>query len=278
MKITDAPEPALSEEAPLSIGARRIPYSLDGSGPAALLFIHGWCGNQQFWRHQVGALETDRMLVTVDLAGSGRSSALPDPTPSKSTSIAAMAADVAEVADHLELEDVVLVGHSMGGLVALEAARILGTRCRLIVGVDTFTDARFYTRRPDAEIDRRCEEIALDYEAFVVAMIERITAPDLDPAIRRWIGREMVRVDLRHALASLRALLEWDIETFWPTVECPCETINSAALAGVETVPGLDRLQVVPIENCGHFPMIERPAEFNRLLLDILVRNGLSAG
>ncbi|MHA6686028.1 alpha/beta fold hydrolase [Mesorhizobium sp. A556] len=275
--MVDRSRPAGHEEAVLSIDGRQIAYTVHGRRSAALVFIHGWCGNQSFWRYQTEALEAGRMLVTIDLAGSGMSSASSGPT-RESTSIDGLGSDVVKVADHLGLEDIVLVGHSMGGPVALEAARILGPRCRLVVGVETFTDPYFYARRPADEVDRRCAEIAMNYEAFIGSMIDRITDADLSPETRLWIFREMTRGGLRPALVSLRALLEWDIERCWPMVECPCEAINSGSLAGGATVRGLTGLRIALIENCGHFPMIERPAEFNRCLLDILTRHGLRPG
>ena len=75
-------------------------------------------------------------MVALDLAGHGDSG-----VNREAWSMTNFGADVAAVADTLQLEDIILVGHSMGGQVALEAARLLKGRVKMIVGADTL-DAR----------------------------------------------------------------------------------------------------------------------------------------
>jgi pimeloyl-ACP methyl ester carboxylesterase len=254
------------------MGEPRITHALDGielhstrfgAGATTVIFIHGWSCGKSFWRGQTlpaaRATLGNRQLVTLDLAGHGRSTAASE---QRVWSMAAFGADVVAVADDLAAERIVLVGHSMGGPVALEAAMQLGDRCRLVLGVDTFTDAAFYGALPDATIAARCARFAADYAGTIAQMVERITAPTAAPALRAWIARTMARTDPAIGVAVLAQLLAWDIEARWPSVRCPVATINSAPLARQGRQLALAGLAVRELDGVGHFPMLEAPAAF----------------
>jgi pimeloyl-ACP methyl ester carboxylesterase len=89
-------------------------------GVAQIVFVHGWACDRSYWRHQMDAFP-GKTVVAVDLAGHGDSG-----TGRGSWTMPAFGADVVAVMDDLHLDDVVLVGHSMGGDVILEAALVLG--------------------------------------------------------------------------------------------------------------------------------------------------------
>ena len=185
-----------------------------------------------------------------------------------------LARDVVAVADALSLPDTIVIGHSMGGAVAVEAAILMPGRCRSVLGVDSFTDASFYRRRSQTEIRARHRIFAMDFAGAVSAMVRRITL-DGGPAVADWIASEMGRCPPATALAQLDALLDWDIEARWPLLPCPAETINSAVLSrGIETVPDLRGLQVHEMDRVGHFPMLEDPARFSGLVGEIVRRHG----
>jgi pimeloyl-ACP methyl ester carboxylesterase len=249
----------------------KVSFTTHGiSGPIVIL-LHGWCCSQKFWRPQVWALSDAFRIVAVDLAGHGVSAAPSPPL----ESIEAFADGVIAVADELRAKDAVLIGHSMGGAVAIEAALRLGPRCSFVLGVDTFTDASFYRRRPTSEIRARLAIFARDFEQTMVAMIESITSIDAGAVLRRWIAEEMVATDPDIALPALEALLQWDIESRWPMLRCPIETINSAALSANGEQIALDGLRVQLMRKTGHFPMLERPEQFNALVRAVLRRRGI---
>lgn len=175
------------------------------------------------------------------------------------------------MADALGADEVALVGHSMGGAVAIEAATRLGSRCRLVLGVDTFDEAAFYRRRPANEIAARRAIFAEDFAGTMRRMVRDITDPSADPALVAQIGEAMAASDPAIALDVLEALLAWDIEARWPTLSIPVSTINSAWLARRNELLELPGLEAVRLEGVGHFPMMEDPAAFNRLALERLV-------
>ena len=112
-----------------------IHYEAMGSGSPTLLFIHGWNCDRRYWAGQLAYFAEKHQVVAIDLAGHGESG-----LQRTEWTISQFGADVASVADQLALDDVILVGHSMGGPVALEAARQLEGRVKTIIGADTLND------------------------------------------------------------------------------------------------------------------------------------------
>jgi len=271
------PRAGVSWEPPVAAAAlshgEPIAYSVLEAPSPLVLFIHGWCCNQAYWRKQMAALRGRVRLAALDLSGHGLSRRTPD----RDWSIEGFGADAIAVADALDADEVVLIGHSMGGPVALEASLGLGERCRLIVGVDTFTDAAFYRRLPREAIEMRKLTFAADFPGAMASMIEAIAAPGDEPGLIDWIAGEMTKTGPRIALPVLEALLSWDIERRWPMRRAPVETINSkeGALRGVQIpLPGLG---LHALDAVGHFPMLEAPRVFNAALLSILKRHGVDA-
>src|SRR6267143_1352983 len=101
----------------------------------ALVLVHCWTCDSSFWQDQVARLAKSRQVVTLDLAGHGRSGRT-----RKDYTMEAFGQDVKAVADKLKLDRMVLVGHSMGGAVILEAAKRLGSRVVGLVPIDTLLD------------------------------------------------------------------------------------------------------------------------------------------
>src|SRR5689334_9084935 len=80
-----------------------------GDGDTALLFLHGWCGTHDYWKHQVDLFAKDYKVVTIDQAGHGKSD-----KDRKDWTIHNLALDVGVVVNMLKLKRVILIGHSMG--------------------------------------------------------------------------------------------------------------------------------------------------------------------
>ncbi len=89
-----------------------------GQGDMALVFLHGWCGDREYWKNQVGVFAADYRVVAIDQAGHSESG-----KGRKAWTGDSLAGDVEAVVKALGLKRVILVGHSMAGWVALLAAK-----------------------------------------------------------------------------------------------------------------------------------------------------------
>lgn len=247
-----------------------IHYTVWGDRGPFVMLLHGWSCNQDFWRRRIDSRSDTRRVVAVDLPGHGRSA----PASRRRWSIEALAADAKAVADALSADRLALIGHSMGGAVALEAALQLGPRCALVLGVDTFTDAAFYRRRARDEVRARLSVFAHDFPGAIETMVRQITSDGAERDVVNWIAGSMAAAEPQVALPVLEALLDWDIEARWPRLQCPVETINSAVLAENGEQLALPGLVVHGMEAVGHFPMLEAPERFDALVLAVLARRG----
>jgi len=102
-----------------------------GNGDRVVLAAHGITGNHRSWQGVARALGPDVSLVAPDLRGRGSSGKLTAPY-----GMRAHAEDLVAVLDHLDLDRVVLAGHSMGAYVATSAATIHPSRWSRVVLVD----------------------------------------------------------------------------------------------------------------------------------------------
>lgn len=94
-----------------------IAFTRQGEGPP-LVFVHGWSCDQAYWREQVGHFAGRHTVVTVDVAGHGKSG-----LERADWTMTSFGGDVAAVLEELDLRDAILIGHSMGGDVITAAAR-----------------------------------------------------------------------------------------------------------------------------------------------------------
>jgi pimeloyl-ACP methyl ester carboxylesterase len=235
------------------------------------MLLHGWCCSQAFWRLQTERLSGGFRLIAIDLPGHGLSAASQPP---RRWPIEGFGSDAVAVADALSADKLALIGHSMGGAAALEAALRLRSRCPLVLGVDTFTDAAFYRRRPRAEVEARKQAFADDFPGAMEKMVRQITADHIARRMVDWMAGAMAGAEPRVALLILGALLAWDIEARWPLLRSPVETINSTMLTQNSEQLALAGLRVHFMDAVGHFPMLEDPGRFNALTLAILKRHG----
>lgn len=110
-----------------------IEYHLYGKAETALVLVHGWSADSSYWQKQIAPLKAKYTVVTLDLAGHGASA-----KNRTAWTMESYGEDVASVVRQIPNARVILVGHSMGGPVVLEAAPRIGDRVIGIVGVDTF--------------------------------------------------------------------------------------------------------------------------------------------
>ncbi len=113
-----------------------IAYTARGEGDVALVFIHGGFADRSFWSRQLEVFAGRYRTVALDLAGHGASGK--DRT---EWTLGAFGEDVLAVMDALRLRRTVLIGNSLGGPVALEAARRAPERVLGVIAVDTLQDA-----------------------------------------------------------------------------------------------------------------------------------------
>jgi pimeloyl-ACP methyl ester carboxylesterase len=244
-----------------------IAYTAQGEGDTALVFIHGGFADQSFWDHQAASFAGRYRVVTLDLAGHGASGA-----DREAWTLAAFGDDVLAVVEGLDLRRVVLLGNSMGGPVALEAARRMPERVIALIGVDTFHDggARIEPEQWRARIDA----LGDDFAGTCRQMVKALFHEDVRPELVADVERQMCDPARAVAVRALEAFEGYDMGAAMKAVRVPIRSLNGDLYpTNVEGnrrfAPGFE---AIVFEHTGHYPMLERPEEFNRALADLLDR------
>lgn len=244
----------------------RIHYETAGQGRPAVVLVHCWTCDSSFWRDQVPRLAKNHQVVTLDLAGHGRSGRT-----RTDYTMEAFGEDVKAVADALKLDRMVLVGHSMGGAVILEAAKRLGGRVVGLVPVDTLLDAE-ETADPK-QTDAAIAKMRADYKGETTAFIRQyLFATTTPPAVADRVLGQTTAFPPEIALSALRNNWNYQAAPAFEAVKVPIVAVNGDRFptnfeANRRHAPRFDALI---IKGVGHYPMLEDPARFGRLLDEAL--------
>ncbi|MEJ2602186.1 MAG: alpha/beta hydrolase [Gammaproteobacteria bacterium] len=243
-----------------------IAYEISGvdRGGPTLVLIHGWNCDRRYWAQAAERLAEHFRVVALDLGGHGESG-----TDRADWSIASFGEDVASVVRDQNLRRVVLVGHSMGGPVALDAAARLPGRVIGVIGVDTF---HAVDDPPPADLEDRLEPFRRDLPTALATLDPIFFAPSTDPALADWIRRDMAAAPPRVSTPALRSLVRYDEFAALATLDVPAAAINAdIQRTNVDALrrarPGFE---VVIVEDAGHFLMMEKPDEFARELRGVI--------
>ena len=247
-----------------------IVYEVNGDARAdvpTLVLIHGWSCDRTYWGAQVGPLAERYRVVTLDLAGHGDSG-----LGRENWTIASYGADVAAVIEELNLNDVILVGHSMGGDVAVDAARLVPERVAAMIWVDTYR--QLGTPRTPEEVEAFVAPLRADFPTNTYAFVsENLFHPTTDPALVEWVARDMSEAPPEIAVPSIQSsfangavvpvVLEEELDMPVVAINPDDGSTDGESLARY----GVD---VVLVPNVGHFMMMEDPERFNATLMDVI--------
>lgn len=255
----------------------RVHYESYGKGKEAVVFIHGWTCDLTFWRGQAPVYQKHRALL-VDLPGHGESE-----KPDVSYTQERFARAIEAVMKKAGVKRAVLVGHSMGGPVALTFLRLFPSKAEAIVLVDSFVPQ---APKDDAEKAATAARMAPFLKSFHEAnyrdttgkMIEGMFSDKTTPAMREEIRTKMSATP-QHVVASAMEGM------FAIEATKPGEMYNLPAMAIVASdrpngeaqlravFPNLRKYEAWP--GSGHFLMMESPDRFNAALEEFLA--GLDA-
>ena len=242
-----------------------ISYQRTGSGNPTLVFVHGWCCDKSYWDSQVSHFAKKYEVVTVDLAGHGDSG-----IERENWTMSAFGKDVVAVIKQLSLEQVVLIGHSMGGPVVVETARLIPERIIGIVGVDAFQDLNYKILRESLEemLTRFHVDFVKTSREFVTSMFLETSEPVLVEKIVSNIGSAPPRVAIDALQGVVNQDLIGEIEKIQVPIRCICSYWRPFDLETAEQ--HISSFEVVFMSGVGHFVMLEDPETFNSLLEEII--------
>jgi len=249
-----------------------INYLQQGQGDTTLLFLHGWCIDGTYWENQVDHFCKSYNVYAIDLPGFGKSKA-----ERINWTIEEYANDVLAFIDAMNLENVVIVGHSMAGEIMLQIALTNNPKIVGVVGVDNFKiiDVVFTPEQmkqmtdffPMLEKDFKNSapvyaDMMLFHSTTSTEVKERVKTDFANSD--SVIGYKTIMTQMQYAYADAQRLEQLNYKLY---------LINSDGFPTNEI--GLknhckNSFQVETISATGHYPMIEKPTEFNSILEKVL--------
>lgn len=264
----------------------RMSYVTGGSGPPIVLF-HGLGSTSFSWRYTLPILAQQYTVYAPDMLGAGESD-----KPEVDYSIASLASYANAFMHAIGLTRAHVIGHSLGGGVALKLSQLYPDRIeRLILvssggmgrevhwllraatlpGADPVLRMMVDPRSPLPEASRkaeirRMEQLQVEFDKNIPTVLDRMRSPEARKAFLRTVrGISGLNGQKVSALPHLHHLLDKPVLLIWGAND---RTIP--ATHGQNAVKFISNAHLEIIEHCYHRPQIETPQVFNQMVLDFL--------
>ena len=252
-----------------NFGGTKVYYKDFGKGKNALIFIHGWTCNSEFWSESYNAFPEYRVLA-LDLPGHGKSD-----KPQAVYSMEYFAKSVEAVMKDAKIKKAVLVGHSMGTPIIRQFYRLYADKTLGLVIVDGML-------RPFANKEAMAQFMALlrsDYKTNAPKMVDGMLQPVKDESLKKRIRDSMLATPEHVALSAMDGMADEKIYA--------ADKINVPVLALMAQSPfwSADVKEVYQSiapdidfqmwKDVSHFLMMEKPKEFNAEVKSFIVRKKL---
>ena len=250
----------------------RLAYDQRGEGEPGMVFVHGWCCDHSFFQPQVEHFARRHRVVTVDRRGHGASD-----KPAGVYHPDVFAADTAWLIEQLGLDRPVVVGHSMGGVVALRLAHLFPESLSALIALDAgwVLPAAFDEVGPAVSAGLTRADYADQLRAVMGAMFGEHDDPDRR---RRFLDTmASARQDIMHSEWQ-QTIENTDTET--PLAHLQVPTLYIAAdnpLADLERLRTYEQVSIGQTVGSGHFHQFEVPDQVNGMIERFLTLHGRTA-
>ena len=238
-----------------------IAYETHGFGKPTRVFVHGWSCDRTYWKNQVEAFSRKYEVITLDLAGHGDSGMERD-----DWTIESFGDDVAQVLQKLGLNEVILIGHSMGGDVIVAAAQRLPERIKGLIWIDVYRQLGAYRTAEQNEVF-----IAPFRNAFrekTNSFVRSMFPPGSNPSLVDRIAKDMSSAPPDVAIGALGSALTYEqkVTVALDALDLPVIAINPDYAVTDSLSMKKYGVKTITMHGVGHFPMMEKPEEFNSVL------------
>jgi 3-oxoadipate enol-lactonase len=251
----------------------KIFYDTYGQG-RPIVFLHPWTTNGYIWYFQVFPFARHNQTVVIDHRGHGRSD-----KPKSGYSIPEHARDVAAVLDSLHIEKAVLVGNSIGGMIAMQCALDYPDRVSALAIVSSGTGLG--ETMPKEAADAFKNNFEATFGALLEGTVSARSKRERPEILEVMKGHFLVQSNFpRHvfdsAVADPAGVFNWNIKDRLASIRKPTtifagEEDQATPVAAnkllADNIPGA-KLDV--IKDVGHFYQLEKPLEFNAALQEFL--------
>jgi len=261
----------------IEIGELKLNYWEVGKGQETLLFIHGFTGNIEEWYLQILEFEKTHKILAVDLRGHGKSEIKGD-----KLTITDISNDINQFLEKKGYSKVILVGHSMGGMIALHFALRFPDKVRKLVLIST-TAGGSHRKISDSQIEF-IKSTTVDKLIDMMSKVASIPLHKIKPERREFYKKLQYWSKKRRGegisnntfIIYLKATSDFDVRNRIHEIKMPTLIVcgdkdnlvkrqNSKLMD--ERIPNS---KMIIFHECGHAPQREYFVEFNKKLKEFL--------
>jgi sigma-B regulation protein RsbQ len=258
---------------------QRNNVSVLGDGEQTLVFAHGFGSDQTAWRHQVAEFQSRYRIVLFDHVGAGKSN-FNAYSPRRYSNLYSYAEDLLDLCAALKLNQCVLVGHSVSGMVSLLAALVEPQRFSQLIFVSAspryLNDVGYTGGFEQADLNALYEAMSSNYHAwasgFAPIAMQNPDRPELATEFASTLSA--IRPDIAQAVA--RVIFQSDHRQELPKLTVPTSILQSSDDIAVPMAVGqymaakIPKSQYIPINATGHLPHLSAPDTVSRAIATCL--------
>jgi pimeloyl-ACP methyl ester carboxylesterase len=257
------------------LSSEDLEIQIAGEKEPTILFVHGFCCDKDDWLPAVNALSKEFQCVTVDMPGHGASTKTVSPT------MASLASAVNLAKATSGSNSIILVGHSLGAKVVREAYRQSSENVDGIVLVD----GSLYVGDRETMLQSAKAAVEKGADAFIRGLFTEMFTDKVDREVPERVLARALRMDASFATSLFLDSVDWDTKLAVETIRQiskPVLVVQTTAfdsqfkrhsLKRGEKTPFMETIEesvpqseVRVMEDSGHFPMIEAPEAFARII------------
>lgn len=210
-------------------------------------------------------------VVKLDLAGHGHSGMA-----RARYTMSAFGEDVRAVTEATNSQKVILIGHSMGGSVIAEAARLMPGRVVGLIGIDTFENVEYPMTQE--ELKKMIAPLEKDFRTGSREFVGQMISPRTDPQLREWILSDISSAPPAVALSAMNEMMSQYVTgqaaRIFDTIRIPVITVNGDLwpISCEANRRHMFSFDAIVLKEADHFLMMNRPDEFNRALENAIAK------
>ncbi|CND62112.1 hydrolase [Mycobacterium tuberculosis] len=239
------------------------------SGPAdgpTVAFVHGWGCNRTDFDAITTFLPGHYRVLAIDLAEHGESRSARDVW-----TMEEFARDVAAVLEAESVGTCVVVGHSLGGAVAVEAGRILPDVVSQVVALDALHYLSLFPAQDEHQAGAMMQAFHEDFPSAVRGLVEAGSPEGTDPAAKDAYFTKMSAVRQPAGLRCFEGLVQWDMDAALLEAKQPITVFGVRSIITREAVDRYrDRIRIVPVDLGSHHFHVESPEGTAKLIADVV--------
>lgn len=241
-----------------------------------VVFVPGWAGPLENWQYQISHFQDQYSVLAMDYPGFGQSylacTENGEATSPSKVSLLECARLVNAVLKQEDITSCIVVGHSIGGALALSAAVENPGVITAVIGADSFTYMNLYPEVSPELVGGYSQALKDDFNTGVAALLDSYFLKGSDSKLVEWVFNTICAVDQKTSIMILEDFLRWSLDQQLGRYKGPVLSLVAPDTFDQEAFNPVygERISVTPIPGAGHFVMLDKPQAFNAALASTL--------